>query len=218
MATIFKIVTVVILLIVARFAYNAMTDIGPRDDGATEPVPGHAVGAPPGKKFITNSIGMRLARIPAGEFLMGNPESAESLCRAFPACEPERIYKLDDEVPVHKVRITKAFYLGVHEVTIDQFRQFTEEAPYEAESERDGTGGWGYSAVVRHVVIAPRAGYYASGSLTFVVRFLGAVHHGAITNCYSRFGCGIPDCRVAGLDGVSSASQETSSQRSRSDH
>jgi formylglycine-generating enzyme required for sulfatase activity len=149
MSSTFKIVAVVSLLIVARFAYHAMTDFGPRDD-ATKPVAGYFTGAPPGATFVTNSIGMKLARIPAGEFRMGSDESAESLGRAFPTCEFERIDKLDDEQPLHRVRITKAFYLGVHEVTIDQFRRFTEEAPYEAESDRDGTGGWGYSAEVAY--------------------------------------------------------------------
>jgi len=150
MASTFKMVAVVGLLLAAWFAYHAMTDFGPRDDAATEPVPGQSTGTPPGTTLITNSIGMKLARIPAGEFRMGNAESAESLRREFPACESERIDKLDDEVPVHRVCITKAFYLGVHEVTIDQFRQFTEEAPYQAESDRDGTGGWGYSAEIAY--------------------------------------------------------------------
>jgi formylglycine-generating enzyme required for sulfatase activity len=149
MASTFKIVAVVSLLIVARFVYHAMTDSGPCND-TTEPAAGYSAGVRPGNPFITNSIGMRLARIPVGEFPMGNAESAESLCRAFPACEPERIDKLDDEQPRHTVRITKAFYLGVHEVTVAQFRQFTEEAPYEAESDRDGTGGWGYAAEIAY--------------------------------------------------------------------
>jgi formylglycine-generating enzyme required for sulfatase activity len=148
MASIFKIVAVVFLLIVAPITYHEMTDCRPRDD-ATERVAGHPAGTPTGKMLITNSIGMRLALVPGGEFWMGNPESLESLCRAFPACEPERIDNLDDEL-LHKVRITKAFYLGVHEVTIDQFRKFTEEARYEAESDRDGTGGWGYSAEIAY--------------------------------------------------------------------
>lgn len=93
---------------------------------------------------------MRLVRIPNGEFMMGNAESTESLSRDFPAYDPERIRKLIDEKPLHRVHITKPFHLGVHEVTIDQFRQFTEEANYEAESERDGTGGWGYSPKIAY--------------------------------------------------------------------
>jgi len=53
MASIFKIVAVASLLIAARFAYHAMTDSGARDDDATEPVPGHSKGAPPGAKRLS---------------------------------------------------------------------------------------------------------------------------------------------------------------------
>jgi formylglycine-generating enzyme required for sulfatase activity len=87
---------------------------------------------------------MQLVLINAGEFEMGNHDSAETLARIFPAIEKRRIEELADEKPVHKVRITRPFYLGAHEVTIAQFRQFIEESGYKTESERDGTGGWGY--------------------------------------------------------------------------
>jgi formylglycine-generating enzyme required for sulfatase activity len=52
---------------------------------------------------ITNSIGMTLTLIPAGEFFMGSPDEA---------VEAEIT-----EVPSHRVRITKPFYFGVTEVT-----------------------------------------------------------------------------------------------------
>ena len=51
-------------------------------------------------KEITNSIGMKLVLIPAGEFLMGSPDSDKDAA--------------DDEKPQHRVRITRPFYLGVH--------------------------------------------------------------------------------------------------------
>jgi formylglycine-generating enzyme required for sulfatase activity len=53
-------------------------------------------------KMITNAIGMKLALIPAGKFLMGSP-----------ANEAER----DTDEHQHEVVITKPFYMGVHEVT-----------------------------------------------------------------------------------------------------
>ena len=40
--------------------------------------------APAAEREIVNSIGMRLVRIPAGEFLMGCEEPVERLLRAFP--------------------------------------------------------------------------------------------------------------------------------------
>jgi len=55
---------------------------------------------------ITNSIGMRLVLIPPGEFLMGSPDGEES--------------PSDDEFQ-HRVRISVPFYLGVHEVTQEQW-------------------------------------------------------------------------------------------------
>ena len=51
------------------------------------------------RRAITNSIGMKLALIPAGEFLMGSPNDDKDAAR------PE---------PQHRVRITKAYYLGIH--------------------------------------------------------------------------------------------------------
>jgi len=59
-------------------------------------------------KTIANSIGMKLARIPAGEFLMGSAD-------ADPGAR-------EDEKPQHRVRISKPFYLGVHEVTQAEFQ------------------------------------------------------------------------------------------------
>src|SRR5262245_36361417 len=57
---------------------------------------------------VTNSISLKLALIPAGEFLMGAPESDRDA--------------EDHEKPQHKVRISKPFYMGIHEVTVGQFR------------------------------------------------------------------------------------------------
>ena len=62
--------------------------------------------------IITNSIGMKLVLIPAGEFLMGSPDSDKDA--------------QDDEKPQHRVRITRPFYLGATEVTVGQFRRFVE--------------------------------------------------------------------------------------------
>lgn len=76
---------------------------------------------------LTNSLGMKLTLIPPGEFLMGSPES-----------EAER----SDESQ-HRVRITQPFYLGIHEVTVGQFRGFVEARSYRTEAERDGLGGFG---------------------------------------------------------------------------
>jgi formylglycine-generating enzyme required for sulfatase activity len=57
-------------------------------------------------KVITNSIGMKLAPIPAGKFMMGSP-----------AKEKER----EDKEVQHEVTISKPFYMGVYEVTQAEF-------------------------------------------------------------------------------------------------
>ena len=60
-----------------------------------------------GQEPISNSIGMTLKLIPAGEFFMGSPDDA---------IEAEK-----NEKPSHRVRISKPFYLGVSEVTQGQY-------------------------------------------------------------------------------------------------
>ena len=66
---------------------------------------------------ITNSIGMQLVLIPAGEFMMGSGESSEELARMYAKWEAEPEW-FAREHPQHRVRITRPFYLGMHEVTV----------------------------------------------------------------------------------------------------
>ena len=66
-------------------------------------------------RYITNSIGMKFAQIPAGEFLMGSAD-------ADPGAR-------DDEQPQHRVRISRPFYLGVYEVTQGSSRRLMETNP-----------------------------------------------------------------------------------------
>jgi len=94
---------------------------------------------------IENMLGMKFVLIPSGEFMMGSDESPEALTRDYPQYDRKRFLELVDEAPVHKVRITRPFYLGQHEVTVGQFRRFVEASGYRPESEADGTGGYGYS-------------------------------------------------------------------------
>ncbi|MFN0196589.1 MAG: SUMF1/EgtB/PvdO family nonheme iron enzyme [Planctomycetaceae bacterium] len=93
-------------------------------------------------EVITNSLGMKLVLIPAGEFEMGSHEDALTLLKRFPEAKPDDI---EGEFPVHKVRITQPFYLGQHEVTLGQFLKFYHAAKYKVECERDGKGGWGWT-------------------------------------------------------------------------
>jgi formylglycine-generating enzyme required for sulfatase activity len=72
---------------------------GPRREEA------HA-GDGPDKGTITNSIGMKLVRVPAGKFTMGSPKS--------------EVGRSDDET-IHAVEITRPFTMGVYHVTQDEY-------------------------------------------------------------------------------------------------
>ena len=74
---------------------------------------------------ITNSIGMKLRLIPPGEFLMGEPEDGEHR----PYFEfPHHVQPLPFEY-LHRVRITKPFYLGTYEVTQAEYQKVMGENP-----------------------------------------------------------------------------------------
>jgi formylglycine-generating enzyme required for sulfatase activity len=108
---------------------------------------GRAEERPEGKE-VANTIGMKLVRIPRGEFLMGGQESAEDLARAFAAYHRKPEY-FADEYPRHRVRITRPFSMGKYEVTVGQFRRFVEDSGYKTEAETDGKGGWGYNREIQ---------------------------------------------------------------------
>ena len=64
-----------------------------------------------GEQEATNSIGMRFRLVPAGEFRMGSGRG------------------YDDEKPVHRVTVSRPFYLGVHEVTQAQYEKMMGSNP-----------------------------------------------------------------------------------------
>ncbi|MFN9246495.1 MAG: formylglycine-generating enzyme family protein [Planctomycetota bacterium] len=63
---------------------------------------------------ITNSIGMKLALIPKGSFVMGSPKNEDG--------------RRENEVQ-HEVTLTKDFYLGITEVTQAQYQKVMGENP-----------------------------------------------------------------------------------------
>src|SRR5262249_23102604 len=71
----------------------------------------------PAGKEHSNSLGMKLARIEAGEFTMGQGD-------APPKSREEWSQRDWAAAPAHTGRITRPFYMGVHEVTNAQFEQF----------------------------------------------------------------------------------------------
>lgn len=71
----------------------------------------------------TNSIGMKFVPIGPGRFAMGTPER-----------EPNHLANEKR----HQVRITRAYLLGVHEVTRGQFRVFVNDSGYKTDAEKGG--------------------------------------------------------------------------------
>jgi len=69
---------------------------------------------------ITNSVGMRLALIPPGEFIMGSPKSEKD--------------RRDEEQQQHRVRITEPFYLAATEVTQGQWEAVMGTQPWNGQS------------------------------------------------------------------------------------
>ena len=70
---------------------------------------------------ITNSIGMKLVLIPAGEFMMGSSESPEELTRMYAKWKAKPKWFSGDQSQ-HRVRITKSFYMGMYEVTQKEYK------------------------------------------------------------------------------------------------
>jgi len=88
-----------------RVVLEASPELKPESSSksTSEPVANVAPGTP-----YTNSLGMKFSYIPPGEFTMGSPETEKG--------------RNDDETP-HKVVLTKGFYLGVYEVTQEEYQQ-----------------------------------------------------------------------------------------------
>ncbi|MGL4552365.1 MAG: SUMF1/EgtB/PvdO family nonheme iron enzyme [Gemmataceae bacterium] len=64
---------------------------------------------------VENSVGMKFALVPAGNFWMGARPNLQASQR--------------DEQPRRLVRLTRPFFLGVHQVTQAQFRAVTRRSP-----------------------------------------------------------------------------------------
>jgi serine/threonine protein kinase/formylglycine-generating enzyme required for sulfatase activity/Tfp pilus assembly protein PilF len=100
-----------------------------------------------------NSLGMKFRLIPPGEFEMGSPaEDCWRVVEEFrrirePGWKVDRIL---DEWSGRMVRISQPFYIGVHEVTVGQFRRFVRETGYLTSGERKTGRGWTVHEGQRH--------------------------------------------------------------------
>ncbi len=101
---------------------------------------------PRDKIVFTNSLGMKMVRIPSGDYMMGSPKREMDWLRlTF-----KKIWRdghkqwFQDELPLHPVRITRPFSMSATETTVGQFRQFVQETHYKTDAEK-GDGGMIYS-------------------------------------------------------------------------
>ena len=97
-----------------------------------------------------NSVQLPMMLIPPGEFLMGSAQPEINASRSQAAAanfKPDawQFERLKEEVPQHRVVLTKPFLLSATEVTVDQFRKFVDDAKYVTEAERFGFGDAGSS-------------------------------------------------------------------------
>lgn len=71
---------------------------------------------------FTNSIGMKFRLIPPGEFSMGStPDVVENVLAQVTGEEPLLRELVNSEMPQHKVVLTQPMYLGVYEVTQQEY-------------------------------------------------------------------------------------------------
>lgn len=72
-------------------------------------------------KTFVNSVGGKMMLIPAGSFLMGSSDSDSDVNAR--------------EKPQHRVSLSRDFYMAAHEITVEQFRHFVNDAGYVTEAE-----------------------------------------------------------------------------------
>jgi formylglycine-generating enzyme required for sulfatase activity len=91
---------------------------------------------------------LKMVLIPPGEFMMGSTpdfvkKHAAEGAKFFDkrALMGDYAKNLAAETPAHTVRITKPFYMGMHEVTYGQFSKFVAAMSYITEAEKSKVGG-----------------------------------------------------------------------------
>jgi formylglycine-generating enzyme required for sulfatase activity len=82
--------------------------------------------APAKLALHVDGVTFDFARMPAGRFTMGSPHRYVDQ------------YNWTYEMPAHDVTIAYPYYMGVTEVTVEQFRLFAEQTGYVTEAEKQG--------------------------------------------------------------------------------
>ena len=91
-------------------------------------------------KYLTLDLGggvsMKLVKIPAGTFMMGSAESPETVARKGGG----KVGWYKNEHPQHKVTLTKPFYMGVYEVTQEQYKAVMGKNPSHFKGDKNPVG------------------------------------------------------------------------------
>lgn len=83
---------------------------------------------------LGGDITMEFVYVPSGEFMMGSPSNGK--------------HRFHPEIPQHKVKISKGFWMGVYEVTNSQYLQFIKESSYDdSDGIRESNGNF-----LRHIL------------------------------------------------------------------
>ncbi len=79
----------------------------------------------------TNSLGMKFRLIPPGEFLMGSTDVQITVAlQSISGLQDNELQnQIRSEAPQHRVIITKPYYLGVHQVTEEQYLRVMQRPP-----------------------------------------------------------------------------------------
>jgi formylglycine-generating enzyme required for sulfatase activity len=86
-----------------------------------------ALGVPVEKEIqLGDWVSMKFVLIPAGEFMMGSKLSPQEIEKRYGGDAAA----YDNEQPQHKVKITKPFYMGVTEVTQEQWHAVMDSSPW----------------------------------------------------------------------------------------
>ncbi len=94
--------------------------------------------------IMTNGLGMKLTQIAKASFQMGaiSPERFQEINKGI-SDSNEKLDLLGLVPPQREMVIENDYWIGVHEVTQGQFREFVDATKYVTEAEKDGRGGTG---------------------------------------------------------------------------
>jgi len=89
-----------------------------------------------------------LRLIPPGWAVCGDARTVPERLQKLAAFRPAEQY-LRAELPPARYELRQPLYVSLAPVTVSEFERFLSETGYEVESDRDGTGGFGYDSALR---------------------------------------------------------------------